>query len=241
MKYLAILFMCNDEKRAEFVIENFKKHNPEIHLIVYNGGNSVQHFKNKYDIELIEGPNLWHKRTHCRVGSFNYAWFETLFFLYKKHKPEYLIFLETDVLTTKKIELEPKYDISGVCVGCGVLERILLYYYWGDYLKGKGFFSMNNCENWEHKYHTGMGATALSKRFFEQTEKNLHLVKECYELIPFSCFADLMITLLARYSGCTMGDWEEASDTRGTVRRRNNGWIYESRNDNCALIHNYKI
>jgi hypothetical protein len=241
MKYLAILFMCNDEKRAEFVIENFKKHNPEIPLIVYNGGNSVKHYQDKYDIELIEGPNLWHKKTHCRIGSFGYDWFEFLFSAYKSYKPEYLIFLETDVKVNKKIEIEPEYDISGVCIGCGPLERIMSYYYWGDYLKGKDFFSMNNCDNWDHKFHTGMGGTVFSRNFFEKCEKNLHLVKECYDLIPFCCYADLTITLLSRYSGCSMGDWKETSDTRGTHRIVNGKWITESLNMKCALIHNYKI
>jgi hypothetical protein len=238
MKYLAVLFMCNDEKRARFVIENFKKHNPEIHLIVYNGGNSVEHFKNEYNIELIEGPNLWHTKTRGPPGSFSYDWFEFLFSLYKKHKPEHLIFLETDVKVNKKIEIEPVYDISGVCVGCGTLERIVMYYYWGDFLNNKDF---SGSDNWNHKYHTGMGGTAFSKNFFEKCEKNLHLVKQCYDMIPFCAYQDLIITLLARYSGCTMGDWKECSDTRGTARLTNSGWKHESRNDNCALIHNFKI
>ena len=107
MSYTAILFMCNDEKRAEFVIENFKKHNPEIHLIVYNGGNSAQFLKEKYDIELIEGSNLWHPKTRNPPGSFSYEWFELLFSIGLKMETEHLIFLETDVKVTRKIEKEP--------------------------------------------------------------------------------------------------------------------------------------
>jgi hypothetical protein len=238
MKYLAVLFMCNDEKRARFVIENFKKYNPEIHLIVYNGGNSVEHFRKEYDIELIEGPNLWHKKTRCDVGSFGYDWFKRLFFFYKTYEPEYLIFLETDVKTNKKIEIDPEYDISGVCLGCAPIDRITAYYFWGEYLNKVDF---NKTYQWEHRYHTGMGGTAFSKNFFEKCEPNLHLVEKCYDLIPFSCYGDLISTLLARYSGCTMGDWKETSDTRGTLRKVSNGWKHEPYNEKCALIHNYKV
>lgn len=238
MKYVAILFMCNDVNRAEFTIENFKKHNPDIHLIVYNGGESVRYFEDKYDIELIEGPNLWHTKTRGSPGSFNYGWFEQLYLTHEKYDPDYLIFLETDVKTNKKIEIDPEYDISGVCLGCGTLERIVMYYYWGDYLNNKDY---SGSDTWNHKIHTGMGGTALSRNFFKKCKDNLHLVQKCYDLLPFCSYQDLMITLLARYSGCTMGDWKETSDTRGTARLNNGQWTFEQLNENCALIHNYKI
>ena len=238
MKYHAILFMCNDEKRSRFVIENFQKHNPEIGLTVYNGGEPVN-FK-EYDIEYIEGPNVWHKKTRHAPGSFNYGWFEMLFRMNEQHKPDYLIFLETDVKTNKKIEIEPEYDISGPVVPCGYMEQLVMYDYWSNYVEGKPF-TEDRTSSWSHKYHTGMGATALSKTFFEKSEKNLHLVKECYELIPFNCYQDVLISCFARYSGCTMGDWKEASDTRGTLRLSGDRWYSEGPNENCALIHNFKI
>lgn len=236
MKYLAVLFMCNDEKRAKFVASNFKKHNPDIHLIIYNGGVTVDMLD--YCDEYVLGENLWHTKTRGAPGSFNYDWFEFLFNLYKEYQPEHLIFLETDVLTTRKIEREPKYDVSGVCVGCGTLERIVMYYYWGDYQKNIDF---KGTDNWAHKFHSGMGGTAFSRNFFQTCEKNLAIVRQCYDIIPFCSYQDLVITLLARHSGCTIGDWEEVSDTRGTHRLVGDRWFYEPRNDNCALIHNYKI
>lgn len=238
MKYLAVLFMCNDEKRAEFVIENFKKYNSDIHLIIYNGGRSATYLNEKYDIELIEGPNLWHVKTGTPPGSFSYEWFEFLFNIHKKYDPDYLIFLETDVKVNKKIEIDPEYDISGVCVNCGLLESIVLYYYWGEYQSGKWY---NGVDNWSHKLHTGMGGTALSRNFFQKCEKNLPLVKKCYETLSFCCYQDVVITLLARHSGCTMGDWKEASDTRGTARLINDRWIGTPLDEKCALIHNYKV
>jgi hypothetical protein len=241
MKYHAVLFMCNDEERARFVIENFQKHNPEIKLTVYNGGNSVSESFSEYDIELIEGDNLWHKKTRHAPVSFSYEWFEMLFVIYEKHKPEYLIFLETDVKTNRKIEIEPKYDVSGPVVSCGYMEQLVMYDYWGNYLNNEPF-EEDRRTKWQHKFHTGMGATAFSKNFFEKSKNNLHLVKQCYELIPFNCYQDVIITLLGRYSGCSMGDWSEVSDTRGTLRKvSDTQWYFEAPNEKCALIHNFKV
>ena len=76
MSYTAVLFMYNDEHRARFVIEGFQKHNPNIPLIVYNGGTSAKHLEQEYNIKLIEGPNLWHKFTRCPPGSFSYDYVE---------------------------------------------------------------------------------------------------------------------------------------------------------------------
>lgn len=242
MKYHAIMFMCNDLQRASFVASNFKKHNSDIKLTVYNGGESLDNSfigQNQID-ELIEGPNLWHKKTRHAPGSFGYGWFTQLFLTYHKHNPDYLIFLETDVKTNKKIEIEPEYDICGPVTTCGYMEKLVMYDYWSNYVEGKPF-TEDTKTTWIHKYHTGMGATSLSKRFFELSEKNLKLVYDCYETIPLNCYADVLLTCFARYSGCTMGDWKDASDTRGTFRLKDNNWHFENFNDNCALIHNYKV
>lgn len=240
MKYHAILFMCNDEKRARFVIENFTKHNPDIGLTVYNGGESYSSLQKEYNIELIESVNPWHKKTRHAPGSFNFTWFQILFETYKRYACDYLLFLETDVKVTKKIEIEPKYDLSGVLVGCGLMESLIMYDFWGNYLKGLPF-EEDKTTNWSHKFHTGMGGTALSRKFFEVCEKNLDLVKLCYETIPLNCYQDVVISCFARYCGCTIGDWEETSDTRGTIRIVDNNFYFEQLNENCSLIHNYKI
>ena len=241
MKYLAMLFMCNDEKRAEFVIENFNKHNPEIHLVVYNGGKSAKYLSEKYDIELIEGRNVWHNKTRHSPGSFDYEWFELLFKMHEKYDPDYLIFLETDVKVNRKIQKEPEYDIAGPVVSCGMMEQLVMYDYWDSYIKGENFHE-DRYTNWDHKFHTGMGATALSRNFFQTCKSKLNLVKQCYELIPFNCYQDVLITCFARSCGCSMGDWSEVSDTRGTKRKiTDKQWRSESCDNNAALIHNYKI
>lgn len=238
MSYTAVLFMYNDEKRARFVIEGFKKHNPNIPLIVYNGGTSVKHFEHEYDIKLIEGPNLWHKFTRCPPGSFSYDYVEFMFKLGLEMETDHLIFLETDVKCNKPIEKEPVYDISGPTTRCGPQDEYASYDFWGGYLKGTNY----DQTDWKHKYHTGMGATVFKKSYFEKCKDNLKYMKMAYELIPFHMCQDLHMTLLGRYSGCTMGDWSEASDTRGVHRKVDDtNWYYEPMNENCALIHNVKV
>lgn len=236
-KYRAVLFMYNDEFRAEFVIDNFTKYNPHIPLIVYNGGRSAKYLTDKYNITLEEGPNFWHKKTRNPPGSFSYEWFEYMFNIGLNMKEDYLIFLETDVKVNRKIEKEPIYDISGPTTVCGQLDFTVAYDFWGGYIKG----TMNDETNWGHKVHTCMGGTVYKKQFFERCKDNLKYVKMAYELIPLNCYQDLQMSLLGRYSDCTLGDWSEASDTRGVIRRNGNLWYQETMNEGCALIHNYKI
>ena len=239
MSYTAFLTMCNDETRAEFVLENFTKHNPDIPVIVYNGGNTASYLQDKYDIDYREGPNFWNVFLPG-VGSFSYEWFELIFDLGLSMSTDHLIFLETDVLTTGKIEVEPIYDISGPLVSSGDLESIQAYRYWGTYVPWK-----NNTPEivWDHKLHTGLGATVYKKDFFHKCLPNLKWAKLAYDKIPFSCFQDVNISLLGRYSGCTLGDWSEATDTRGTVRINTETKVLylDSYNKNIPLIHGVKI
>lgn len=237
MSYTAFLTMCNDEKRADFVLENFTKYNPEIPVIVYNGGKSASYLQDKYDIDYREGPNFWNVFLP-EVGSFTYDWFDLIFDIGLSMSTDHLIFLETDVLTTRKLETEPLYDISGPLVSCGELESLQAYRYWGEYVPWK---EGKETISWNHKFHTGIGATCYKKQFFQKCEGNLNWVEEAYKMIPFSCFQDVNISLLGRYSGCTLGDWIEASDTRGSIRINSNSAYYEQCDWSKALIHNYKI
>lgn len=242
MKYHALLFMCNDEKRARFVIENFRKYNEDIPLTVYNGGESMEKLTSEFNIELIEGKNVWHKNTRHPPGSFSFDWFQILFDVAKTYDPDYLIFLETDVLTSRKIVEEPKYDMSGPVTQCGgITDMLMMYDYWDAYIKGENFHE-DKYTNWPHKFHTGMGATAFSRNFFEKCRPHLDLVKRCYELIPMHCYQDMVITCFGRSQGCTMGDWSEVSDTRGTLRKKSETeWYADGPDQRCALVHNFKI
>jgi len=237
MSYTAFLTMCNDETRAEFVLENFTRHNPDIPVIVYNGGNSASYLQERYDIDYREGPNFWNVFLPG-VGSFTYDWFDLIFDIGLSMSTDHLIFLETDVLTTRKLETEPQYDISGPLVSCGELESLQAYRYWGEYVPWK---EGKKTILWNHKFHTGIGATCYKKNFFQKCEGNLKWIKEAYKMIPFSCFQDVNISLLGRYSNCTLGDWSEVSDTRGSVRINSNNAYFEPCDMTKALIHNYKI
>lgn len=237
MTYTAFLTMCNDEKRAEFVLDNFTRHNPDIPVIVYNGGESAAHLQDKFNIDYREGINHWNNFLPG-VGSFTYKWFEMIFDIGLNMDTDHLIFLETDVLTTGKIQEDPIYEMAGPMIGCGDLESIQAYRYWGEYVPWK---AGDEKITWIHKLHSGLGATCYKKSFFEKCLPNLKWVKEAYKMIPFSCFQDINISLLARYSGCTFGDWSEATDTRGTVRIKDDSLYFESCISTIPLIHNYKI
>lgn len=239
MSYTAALFMCNDRKRAEFVLEGFTKHNPDIRVVVYNGGEPARDLPDMFDIEYQEGPNMWKDITRFAPGSFGYEWYEYMFDLGLKMDTDHLIYLETDVQTNRKIQFDPKYDLSGPVTCCGPLCNVLAYEFWGEYLHDR--YNENRVE-FDAKTHTAMGATAFSKNFFETAHKNLKYVKLAEEKIPLSFYCDLNMTLLARFSGCTYGDWSEVSDTRGTFRRNDSGqWYGDGNLNGVALLHNVKV
>ena len=108
------------------------------------------------------------------------------------------LFLETDVLTTNKITKEPKYDMSGVLNFCSQEDAI--------------YYKMLNID---FAPHSGCGSTIYTTQFFEKCKNNLELVNMLYIEKPQNFFADLIMTILGRVSGCTYGHWEECADIRG--------------------------
>lgn len=239
MTYSAILFMCNDYKRAEFVIEGFTKHNPDIALAVYNGGEPARDLPERFNIDYREGPNMWEDITRNPPGSFNYQWYEYMFTEGLKMTTDHLIYLETDVQCNRKLKVDPIWDLSGPITTCGPNCSIVAYDFWGSYLHDR--FGEQKLD-FPVKTHTGMGATAFSKNFFEKAYKNLKYVKLAQEKIPFSFYCDLMMTLLARFSGCSYGDWSEVSDTRGMIRKLSDDqWYHDSCTYTEALVHGVKI
>jgi hypothetical protein len=200
MKIQAIMMMKNDIKRMEFVLENFFKHNPDIPVLVYNcGGKSpIEEIKKFSNARLIDYDDIWHKKTHCGVGSFDPRWFKLMFDYGLNKDYTHTLFLETDVFTTKKISIEPKHDMSGILNYCGGNE-IELYKYL----------------NLDLAPHSSCGSTIFRREFFEKANANLHLVEKWFQDRPQNFFADLIMTLLGRISGCTYGYWEECSDLRG--------------------------
>lgn len=75
------------------------------------------------------------------------------------------------------------------------------------------------------------------------TRPNLHCVKDAYTKIPYVFHADLMVTLLGRYSGCSFGDWSEVSDVAGSFRydEAADELRWEHSCTDTAMIHGVKI
>lgn len=224
MKIQAILFMCNDFARAKFTLENFNKWNPEIPIRVINSGGNcpkpyLSHIKN---IEFINAPNLWHKKTLCGVGSFGPQYYDYLFDFGLNEKFSHTLFLETDVLTNRKITIEPNYDISGPNNPCGPNEHVLY-----DYLNIK-----------DNRIHTGCGGTIFSLNYFKTIKnKDYNFFQEIFDKFPQNYFMDLISTLAARKNKLSFGHWEEVSNIPIHVINGN----FVKTNYSSTLIHNFKI
>jgi hypothetical protein len=224
MKIQAIMFMCNDFKRAKFTLENFSKHNPNIPIRVVNsGGNDPKEYlKHINNIEFINAPNLWHKKTLCGVGSFGPQYYEYLFEYGLNENFTHTLFLETDVLTNRKITIEPKYDISGPNNPCGHNEHVLY-----DFLKIH-----------ENRMHTGCGATMFSLNYFKKIKSlNFYLFQELFDKFSSNYFMDLISTLVARDAGLTFGHWEEVSNV--PVHHIHGKLV--NCDMNATLVHNFKV
>ncbi len=225
--------MSNDLDRLDFTLKNFRKHNPNIPVLVYDNGTiSSEDIAKKYDCEYKKIENIWHKKTHCGTGSFDYRWFEYMFdFGLAKDDYTHILFLETDVYTTGPITKEPKYDMAGPLSFCGPKENVFFEYF---NFKELGFsFNLNNGSR--YITHTGCGGTIYTKEFFEKSKANLPLIKKAYEeMIPY-CFMDLLITILGIISGCTVGDSEETSNLYGK-------YVYDEKRKDYKLIPvNWKV
>ena len=224
MKIQAILFMCNDFARAKFTLENFTKWNPQIPILVVNsGGDSpkpyLEHIPNT---SFLDAPNLWHKKTDCGVGSFDYRYYDYLFEYGLNDDYTHTLFLETDVLTNREITTEPKYDISGPNNRCGHNEHILY-----DYL------NIN-----DNRIHTGCGGTMFSLDYFKTiSERDYSFFKDIFEKFPANYFMDLISTLAARKNNLSFGHWEEVSNI--PIHVVNNQLV--NVNMNATLVHNFKI
>jgi len=239
--------MYNDLNRAEFVLDNFKLHNPDILITVYNGGDPQPHLIEKYGVELIEGPNLVSK--HTRSGmSFNLNWYDSFYGLAEKYNPDYMIFLETDVKCNNKITKDPIYDVAGPMGNAGPMETLLVYDYWTNYINGlepiggwsNPFMELQH-SRWSHRHHTGMGGTAFSRNFFEKTRDKLDIVRKCFDDIRLWFQNDLIVSCFARHCGCTLGDWQDATDVRGSMRFIDNQWYGVPYDPDCALAHFWKV
>lgn len=220
----AILFMCNDFARAKFTLENFVKWNSSIPIrIINSGGKSpkcyLEHIPN---ITFIDADNLWHKKTHCGKGSFDYRFADYLFDYGLNSDFDYTLCLETDVLTNRSISIIPQFHMSGPITPCNDKEKKLY-----EYLNVSDPF-----------HHTGCGATMYSYSYFKTIkEKNFDFFIDMFNKFPEHYYMDLIATLAARVNGLSFGHWEEVSNIPGHFI--DNRWTRT--NYNATMIHNYKI
>lgn len=233
--------MSNDNSRLDFTLKTFKKHNPEIPVLVYNnGGNSeAENVAKKYNCSYKFIPNIWHKQTRCGTGSFNYEWFKYLFeFGLEEDDYTHVLFLETDVYATGPIINEPEFDMSGPLHFCSEKENPLFEYFNLD----KFGYKFNLQNNSRFLAHTGCGGTIYKKDFFKKSQKNLPIIQKAYNDVIEHCFMDLIITILGVISDCSIGDWNDVTNFQGK-------YIYDSDkkdyvtircNWNTPLIHNIK-
>jgi len=224
MNYHAIMFMCNDFKRAQFTLENFRKHNPGISIRVVNsGGDSPEPYLSHVGgIEFIDAPNLWHKKTACGTGSFGPQYFDYLFEYGLDPNYTHTLFLETDVLTNRAVTCVPRYDMSGPVNFCGPAEHALY--------DAVGIS--------EYRVHTGCGGTMFSKRYFTTIKAgNYALYQKLFDAYPQHYFMDLIGTIVARLHGLTFGHWTEVSNIPQHVIDRE----VKKVNMNATLVHNYKV
>lgn len=240
MKIKAIIFASNDDKKLDFTLKHFKHHNPQIPVLIYNNGSTdMEPLAKKYNYLYKKIPNIWHKKTHCGVGSFNYEWFEYMFeFGLMNDEYTHILFLETDIYTIKPITKIPKYDMAGP-LGFSGLEENVLFKYFNLEKFGYKFNQMGGILSFPH---TGCGGTIYTKEFFTKSQKNLPLIKKVYKDKIENCYMDLIITYLAIISDCSIGNWSDSTNIWGEYRIGNKNELYKLHRTNwkSALIHKIK-
>lgn len=218
--------MSNDFSRAKFTLENFNKYNPTIPVRVINSGgeNPEPYLRDIPNIEIINAPNLWHKKTICGKGSFSPEFIEYFFEYGYNSGFSHTLLLETDVLTNRSITKEPKYDISGPNNFCSENEYVLY-----DYLQIRG-----------SRLHTGCGATIFTNKYFDIIKNNIeyyNLYQELFDKFSSSYYMDLILTLVGRKAGLTFGHWEEVSNISFHVVDNK----FVNADMSATLVHNFKI
>lgn len=222
MKIQAILVMCNDFKGAQFTLENFRKHNPEVPIRVINGGNDctpyVSHIS---DVEIINTPNLWNANTTCRVFGLGPKYFDYLFEYGLDCNYTHTLYLEPDVLTNRAITIPPQYDISGPLNICSPTDYPLY-----DAL------GIN-----DYRVHTGCGGTIYSYNYFKTIKvKGFEIYQQLYDLYPQHYYQDLIATVVARVHGLSFGHWKECSNIPAHIIDNQIVPV----NMNATLVHKYK-
>ena len=224
MKIQAIMFMYNDFDRARFTIEKFFTHNPDIPILILNDGGKdpTNIFSDIKSASVHNIKSIWHKKTHCGKGSFGPEFFDILFEYGLTDKFTHTLYLETDVLTNRKLTVPPKYAISGVMNKCGPKEEFLYNY-------------LNlSCD----RLHSGCGGTIYSQEYFKVIKnKNFGFFKDMFLNFSSNYYSDMMASLAARVNGLSIGNWEEVSNFPAQYINGKQCPV----NYSASLIHNYKV
>ena len=224
MKIQAIMFMRNELKGAQFTLENFRKHNPDIPVRIINGGVDCSEYVLHIDgVEIVNTTNLWHfNAASLAMGGFTPEYFDYLFEYGLNQNYTHTLYLEPDVLTNRAITIPPKYDISGPLNMCHQNDYALY-----------DAFGIN-----EYRVHTGCGGTIYTYNYFKTVkEKGYDIYQRLYDKYSKHYYQDIIATLVARLYGMTFGHWEEVSNIPAHII----GNQIVPVNMNATLVHKYKI
>jgi hypothetical protein len=215
--------MKNDFERAFFTLNSFRRHHPNTPIRVINaGGKDPSKYLSSIGVEIIHADDLWHKKTLCGVGSFGPRYYDYLFEYGLNSNYSHTLYLETDVLTNRKISITPKYELSGPNNPCGHNEFVLYEY-------------LNIHDNF---LHTGCGGTMFSYNYFKTiSENNFKFFQDIFDKFAPNYFMDLISTLAARVHGLSFGHWEEVSNI--PIHVIDNKFVNVDMN--ATLIHNFKV
>ena len=241
MKCKAIIFCANDTIKLDFTLKNFKKHNPDIPVLVCNNGgpSEVEDIAKNYGCTYEFSESIWVKNTHCGAGSFGFEWFKRMFaFGLVDDDYTHILFLETDVYTQRPITVVPQYDMAGLLAFSGSKENTLFNYFKLGEL-GYKFQYLGNTRAFPH---SGCGGTFYSKNFFKKAEKNLHLIEKAYIDVPQHCYMDLLITILGMISSCSFGEYPDIANLEGSYfySERKKDYVHKKCDWNKTLIHHIK-
>ena len=237
--------------RLEKTLENFFKHNPDIPVTVVNDGGQtpieiIRKFDNCYLIDDTE--NSWIQESIFNsVGAPGYLWFKRLYVFASEDDFTHIIYLETDVLTRRKIEHVSRYEMAG----CGMVSSQHANDFYWDYFGIEKIMKKGGIEYdapWSGERHNitflhyGTGGTIFSKSFFDKTSKNLPLIKELNDKKPECFLQDLAITSLALISGCSVGEWEDLCiDEESISWLSNKDEILSKATGKEALVHKHEF
>lgn len=241
MKIKAFIQCRNDLERLDFVLHHFKKHHPDIHVFVANDNgkdpeNIVKKYSNcsfkNYDYRTINYDEKANLPDHLKGSFLGYKAIERIFdYAFNDLDFTHLLFLETDVLTKKKIIVEPKFDVSGFFNLSANHVNEAAYELYNLEQLGVKKDSINTSWGNFSFMHTGCGGTIYTKKFFLNSYGNLPKIKFVDENYPFVGHIDLQMTILGMISDCSIGLWDDVTQ-RNTIGRFNK---------NAALEHNVKL